>query len=74
MAKELKMTIGEIGERMDAQELSEWMAYFLIQDEKEVARLNQEITNDKDQEYHSNQLRSLFKSISKKKFTNGSNK
>lgn len=66
------MTLRELGERMDACELMEWNAYFLTQDSKEVERLNKEIINDKDAEFHQTQLRSLFTSITHKKKSNGS--
>lgn len=59
---------------MDAKELMEWMAYFMILDEKEVTRLNQEIINEKDSKYHEDQLRSFVKSLAKKKEHNGTNK
>jgi len=68
------MTMKEIGQRMDAKELMEWMAYFMILDEKEVTRLNQEIINDNDAAYHDSQLRSFFKSLTKKKSHNDTNK
>lgn len=34
LARELKMTVGDLGARMDSRELSEWMAFFTIEAEE----------------------------------------
>jgi len=39
LARELKMTVGELSERMSSRELAEWIAYFKIEaSEREQAQ------------------------------------
>jgi len=74
LAKELSMTVKELGEKMDARELMEWSAYFLTEDKNQVDRLNQIILNEKGEAYHQSQIRSLFNSLTTIKKSNGTNK
>jgi hypothetical protein len=61
------MTLRQLGQEMDAPEFMEWMAYYMIKDEKEVTRLNNQIASEKDVLYHQQQMRSFFQNLTKRK-------
>ncbi len=60
------MTVGEIGKRMDAIELMEWVAYFKIQDDKGMKEIQDIISKEATVEQTTNQLRAFLSVIGKK--------
>jgi hypothetical protein len=67
LAKELGMTVTQLGQVMDAPEFMEWMAYFTAQNPEEVIRLNNQISSEQDILYHQNQMRNFFSQLTSKK-------
>lgn len=67
LAKELGMTVGQLGQVMDAPEFMEWMAFYMIKDDKEVERLNHQISSEDDIKHHQDQMRKFFSNLTKKR-------
>jgi hypothetical protein len=57
------MTVAEIGDKMDASELMEWVAYFKIQDPEEANRINDIVESEKSDEYHADKMRAFLNTI-----------
>ena len=57
------MTVRELGERMDAPELMEWLAYYKLKDEKEMERLNLELQQEKSDAERAESLRNFFMAL-----------
>lgn len=54
------MTVRELSEKMDAQELMEWVAYYKLQDEDELKRLTLEVESTKSIQYHADNMRNFL--------------
>lgn len=54
-------------ERMDAEEFVDWMAWNVLQDEKEKKKIEAKILEDQDLEESCHQLRGFFNQLKKRK-------
>ena len=67
LAKSLKKTVKEMTESMDAHEFVNWMAYNVLQDDKEKEKIQAKIVEDQTLEESATQLRGFFNQIAKSK-------
>jgi len=67
LAKELKKTVAEIENTMDASELMEWVAYFQVTDEKTNAELKAKINAEKSDDLRARDIRTFLSTIAGRK-------
>lgn len=54
------MTVSELGERMDASELMEWVAYYNTQDEESIAKIQAQIDEEASENEKLDKLRNFL--------------
>lgn len=57
LAKELKMTMKQISNEMDAAELTEWMAFYMLQNDEQKEKLELKLKEESSQAERNKELR-----------------